>query len=213
MTELEGTYRGLLLTDPPLRGQWLLDRKPKAVSNVYWWLALIDSATSDVRRQHRGWPTHRPHADMPLAVFLIDLASDHGFPMEMAVAHLTSLITIALGAGQRVQELPTSARPDTIARKAVDSFGMTREQAAARAAALRAIPLTEEDFVQPGEDWQARWEALTVTDDYQDYHRLLAIERILTDLAPLVEHMTDACLVADVRAWLRVLPELDPSQR
>ncbi|MET8203086.1 hypothetical protein [Micromonospora taraxaci] len=213
MTELEGTYRGLLLTDPPLRRQWLLDRKPEAVSNEYWWLALIDSATLDVLRQHRGWPTHRPQADMPLAVFLIDLASDHGFPMEMAVARLTSLITIALDAGQRVQELPASARPDTVARKAVDRFGMTREQAAARAAILRAIPLTEEDFIQPGEDWQARWEALTVTDDYQDYHRLLAIERILTDLAPLVEHMTDACLVADVRAWLRVLPELDPSQR
>ncbi|MEV4765331.1 hypothetical protein AB0J89_22205 [Micromonospora chokoriensis] len=133
--------------------------------------------------------------------------------MELAVAHLTSLITIAVDAGQRVQELPASARPDRVARRAVDSFGMTREQAAARAANLRATPLTEDDFVQPGEDWQARWEALTVTDDYQDYHRLLTIERILTDLAPLVEHMTDAHLVADVRAWLRVLTELDPSRR
>ncbi|MEU7655722.1 hypothetical protein AB0C42_33900 [Micromonospora taraxaci] len=213
MTELEGTYRKLLLIDPPLRRQWLLDRKPDAVSPVYWWLALIDSATSDVRRQHRGWPGHRPRADMPLAVFLIDLASDHGFPMELAVAHLTSLITIALDAGQRVQELPASARPDTVARRAVDSFGMTREEAAARAANLRATPLTEDDFVQPGEDWRARWQALTVTDDYQDYHRLLAIERILTDLAPLVRHMTDAHLVADVRAWLRVLTELDPTRR
>ncbi|WUR56820.1 hypothetical protein OHS32_16595 [Micromonospora chokoriensis] len=213
MTEIEDTYRGLLLIDPPLRTQWLLHRKPASVSPMHWWIALIELATSDVRRQHRGWPSHRPHADMPLAVFLIDLASDHGFPMELAVAHLTSLITIAVDAGQRVQELPASARPDRVARRAVDSFGMTREQAAARAANLRATPLTEDNFVQPGEDWQARWEALTVTDDYQDYHRLLTIERILTDLAPLVEHMTDAHLVADVRAWLRVLTELDPSRR
>ncbi|MEU4470010.1 hypothetical protein [Micromonospora sp. NPDC023888] len=110
---------------------------------------------------------------MPLAVFLIDLASEHGFPTELAVEHLALLITIALDTGQRVQDLPASARPDAVARLAVDSFGMTREQAAARAARLRATRLTEDDFVQPGEDWQARWQALTVTDDYQDYHQLL----------------------------------------
>ncbi|WP_435209263.1 hypothetical protein [Micromonospora sp. bgisy143] len=211
MTEFEGTYRRLLLIDPPLRRQWLLDRKPASVSPVHWWFALIDQATSDVRRQHCGWPHHRPHADMPLAVFLIDLASEHGFPTELGAEQLASLITIALNAGQRVQDLPASARPDTVARRAVDSFGMTREQAAARAASLRATPLTEDDFVQPGEDWQARWQALTVTDDYQDYHRLLNIERILTDLAPLVDYMTDARLVADVQAWLQVLAELDPA--
>ncbi|MEV1012780.1 hypothetical protein AB0I89_20310 [Micromonospora sp. NPDC049801] len=210
MRELEGTYRGLLLIEPPLRRQWLLDRKPDSVSPVHWWFALIDMATSDVRRQHRGLPGHRPLADVPLAFFLIDLASEHDFPMELAVAHLSALITIALDAGQRVQELPASARPDTVARRAVESFGMTRKQAAARAASLRAIPLTEDDFVQPGEDWLARWQALTVTDDYQDYHRLLNIERILTDLAPLVDHMTDAHLVADVQAWLQVLPDLAP---
>nr|WTA68155.1 hypothetical protein OHB51_02985 [Micromonospora sp. NBC_00855] len=210
MTEFEDTYRGLLLIDPPLRRQWLLDRKPASVSHAHWWIALIDAATSDVHRQHCGWPSHRPCADMPLAVFLIDLASEHGFPTEVAVAQLASLITIALDTGQRVQDLPASARPDAVARRAVDSFGMTREQAAARAASLRATPLTEEDFVQPGEDWQARWEALAVTDDYQDYHRLLNINRVLTDLVPLVDHMTDAHLVTDVQAWLQVLTELDP---
>ncbi|MFG3559017.1 hypothetical protein ACGGAQ_32050 [Micromonospora sp. NPDC047557] len=210
MTELEGTYRGLLLIDPPLRRQWLLDRKPASVSPVHWWLALIDLAASDVRRQHCGWPSHQPGADMSLAVFLIDLASEHGFPTDLAIEQLASLIRIALDAGQRVQDLPASARPDTVARRAVDSFGMTREQAVSRAASLRAIPLTEDDFVHPGEDWQTRWQALTVTADYQDYHRLLNIDRILTNLAPLVDYMTDAHLVADVQAWLQVLTELDP---
>ncbi|MGC4874929.1 hypothetical protein ACLQ26_01505 [Micromonospora sp. DT43] len=210
MTELEDTYRGLLLIDPPLGRQWLLDRKPASVSSAHWWIALIDLATSDVRRQHRGWPSHRTRADMPLAVFLIDLALEHGFPMELAVGPLASLITLTLDAGQRVQDLPASARPDAVAQRAVDSFGMTREQAVARAASLRATPLIEDDFVQPGEAWQVRWQALTVTDDYQGYHRLLNIGRILTDLAPLVDYMTDAHLVADVEAWLQVLTELDP---
>lgn len=49
-----------------------------------------------------------------------------------------------------------------------------------------------------------------MTDDYQDYHRLLNINRVLTDLVPLVDHMTDAHLVTDVQAWLQVLTELDP---
>ncbi|MFG2169136.1 hypothetical protein [Micromonospora chersina] len=49
-----------------------------------------------------------------------------------------------------------------------------------------------------------------MTDDYQNYHRLLNINRIPTDLTPLVDYMTDAHLVADVQAWLQVLTELDP---
>ncbi|MET8091238.1 hypothetical protein [Micromonospora sp. NPDC005220] len=209
MTEIEDAYYGLLAIDPPLRRRWLLDHQPAAVSPVHWWFALVEAATSDVRRQNCGWPTHRPQADMALAVFLIDLASEHGFPTEHAVEQLASLITVALDAGQRVQDLPDNAHPDAVARRALDSFGMTQEQAAARATTLRASRLSEDDFVQPGEG-PARWRALSRTAEYQDYHRLLNIDRMLTNLAPLVDHMTDAGLVDEVQAWLRMLPELDP---
>jgi hypothetical protein len=73
----------------------------------------------------------------------------------------------------------------------------------------RATPLTEEDLAQPGEDLTA-WRALTLTKDYRDYHRLLNIDRMLTDLTPVVELIADADLATEVRMWLGIQPELNP---
>jgi hypothetical protein len=109
-----------------------------------------------------------------------------------------------------VEELPENAKPDALTRLAVDGFGMTRGHALARADALRQIPLTEDDYVQPGEDVGSRLRELAQTDDYRDYHQLLGINRMLDDLRPLVELITDPDLAAEIRAWLEVQPQLDP---
>jgi hypothetical protein len=74
---------------------------------------------------------------------------------------------------------------DDIAVLALDHFHMSRDHAVARAAELRARPDAMND----------------------DYHRLLDIRAMLTELAPLVDLMTGTVSVV-VRAWLDVLPEL-----
>jgi hypothetical protein len=209
VTEFEDTYHRLILIDPPLRRRWLLGRQPASVSPAHWWLALIEAAIWDLRSRNRGWPASRPRADIALAACLIDWALEQGFPLERAVGELTELIAIALDAGQQVDDLPANARPDAVARRALNGFAMTREQAITRAASLRATPLTEEDLVQPGEG-MAAWQALAQTEDYRDYHRLLNIDRMLTDLTPLVDLIADGDLAAEVRAWLSVQPDLDP---
>ena len=118
MTEHEEFYRRLIELDPPLRRQWLLERRPASASPAQWWLSLIDSAVSDVRHQFRGWPAERPRADLTLAAALIDSALDDAFPLDRAVEKLTELTRLALDAGHQVHDLPAyfpsggAARPD-----------------------------------------------------------------------------------------------------
>jgi hypothetical protein len=48
------------------------------------------------------------------------------------------------------------------------------------------------------------------TADYHDYHQLLNIDRMLTDLTPLIDLITDADLAYQLRTRLHVQAELDP---
>ncbi|GIF63464.1 hypothetical protein Ais01nite_14990 [Asanoa ishikariensis] len=209
MTPFEESYYHLILLDPALRKGWLLDNRPADVSPAHWWFSLIDSAVSDVRHQHLGFASTRPQADQALAAALIDWALERPFPLVIAVQRLAQLLSIAFDAGQMVEELPVNVRPDAIARLALDGFAMTREHAIARAASLRAKPLTEDDLYQPGQD-PAIFEALTQTDDYRDYHRLFDFDRMLTCLAPFVDLIADPDLAGELRRWLAVQPDLDP---
>ncbi len=210
MTEFEDTYRHLVLLDPPLRRQWLLDHRPASVSPLHWWLGLIEAAVSDLRSQQRAWPATRPRADTALAACLIEWVLEQGFPVRAAVGQLTQLITIARDAGQPVNQLSGNARPDAVVRTALNGLRMTRSQAIARAASLRAVALTEQDLVQPGEDWLPAWRALTSTDDYRDYHHLIDIDQVLTDLTPHLALLSDTELAAELRGWLDIQPDLNP---
>lgn len=210
MTDYEDFYRHLIHTDPASRKAWLIEHFAADVSLVHQWLALIDSAISDVRYEQRGWETTRPRADGELAASMIDWALEQGYPIDLAVRHLVELRTLMLVAGQPPERLPANLRPDNIVRRALDGFAMTRSQALTRAAHLRDRPLTEADFMRPGENVAEVLQALEGTDDYQDYHRLLGIQRMLNDIEPLAEHVTEADLAADLAEWLRITTELDP---
>ncbi|MEV4131940.1 hypothetical protein AB0J72_07220 [Dactylosporangium sp. NPDC049742] len=199
--------RDLIATDPARRHQWLLAHRPADHQPVYWWLSLIDSAVADVRYDHLGLPRNRPRADVFLAAAVIDWALDDGYPIQYAVRELVHLRTLAPAIA-----LPAILHPDEVARRALDGFRFTRADAAARAARLRALPVTEDDFIQPGEaasETSRRFEELRGTDDYRDHHQLVAIEQMLGDLRPIVADITDAALAAEVAAWLDVLPDLD----
>jgi hypothetical protein len=209
VTDFEDTYYQLILIDPRLRRRWLLDHQPPSVSPAHWWLALIESAISDLRQQNLGRLATRPRADVALAAALIDWALEHRYPLHLAIGQLTQLTRLALDAGQQIADLPANAQPDAIARRALDGFVMTRQHAITRAASLRAVPISADDFYQPGEGL-ARWQALTQTEDYRDYHQLLDIDRMLTDLTPLLDRIIDADLATDLRTWLRAQPDLDP---
>jgi hypothetical protein len=210
MTDLEDTYRQLLQAGPSDRRRWLLDHQPVDISPAHWWLALIDSAMSDVRHEQRGWPQTRPRADTELAAALIDWALEENFPIEHAIENLVQLITIALAAGQRPAVLPDNAQPDNVTRQALTRFGFARSEAVSRAGELRSRPVTDDDFVQPGENVSETLRLLSATDDYKDYHRLLGIQRMLNDLKPIAALLTDADLAAELEAWIQASPELDP---
>jgi hypothetical protein len=51
---------------------------------------------------------------------------------------------------------------------------------------------------------------LRQTADYQDYHRLLNTQRMLTAIAPLISQATDEQLATEVSLWLAVERDLDP---
>ncbi|MEV0134549.1 hypothetical protein AB0H83_39580 [Dactylosporangium sp. NPDC050688] len=210
MTDFEDLYRHLLATDQSVRKQWLLDHQSTSVSAAHWWLALIDSAVSDVRHEQQGRPRTRPRADLDLAAALIDWALEQNFPIDIAVGNLVQLTTAGLAAGRRPDLLPANVRPDSIAGQALRKFGFTRPRAMARAAELRAKPITDDDYVKPGENVAESFRLLSGTDDYQDYHRLLGIQRMLHDLKPVMHLLTDTNLSAELAAWLNILPELDP---
>jgi hypothetical protein len=210
VTDFEDFYRQLLLTSPSVRRQWLVDHWPSAVSPAHWWFALIDSAVSDVRYEQQGRPRTRPRADVELAASLIDWALEHDFPIEYAVGNLVQLTTITLTAGGRPDLLPVNVRPDNVARQALKRFGFTRPEATARAAELRAKPIGDDDYARPGENVAESLRLLSITDDYKDYHGLLGIQRMLNDLKPIVDLITNPDLAAELARWLNTLPELDP---
>ncbi|MEV4004567.1 hypothetical protein [Actinomadura sp. NPDC049753] len=207
MTDFE--FHRLLEIDPPLRRQWLLDHRPPNVSTFHWWLYLIESAVQDVRWQRMGWPLRRPAADVELAASLIEWALEQGFPLAHAVEDLAWLSLSALEAGDEIADLPEVLRPDGIAQRVLGGFTMSRQEAVDRAARLRSIPVTEDDFARPGEDIGAMLRALAETDEYRDTHRLIDMQRALTGLAPIVGLIGDTGLAAEVRAWLGVVPDLD----
>jgi hypothetical protein len=210
MTGYEDLYRHLIHTDPTSRKAWLIEHFPADVSPVHQWLALIDSAILDVRYAQRGWAATRPRADGGLAASLINWALEQGYPIDLAVRHLVELRTLMLVAGQPPERLPANVHPDNIVRRALDGFAMTRSQALTRAAHLRDQPVTDADYMLPGENVAEVLQALRGTDDYQDYHRLLGIQRMLNDIEPLAEHVTDADLAAELAEWLRITTEPDP---
>ncbi|MEV0569863.1 hypothetical protein [Dactylosporangium sp. NPDC050588] len=198
---------GLIATDPAHRHQWLLAHRPADAPPLYRWLSLIESAVADVRFDALGLPRNRPRADVGLAAAIIGWALEDGYPVESAVRELVRLRSLAPALA-----LPAILQPDAVARLTLDAFPFSRADAIAAAARLRALPVTDDDFVQPGEsaaETSRRFEELRGTDDYRDHHRLVDIERMLGDLRPIVADITDAALAAEAAAWLDVLPELD----
>lgn len=210
MTDFKDTYRQLLQVDSAHQRRWLLDHRPAEIPLAHWWLTFIDAAVADVRYTHKGWPQTRPRAGTELAAALIDWALKENFPTEYAIENLVQLIMIAFAAGRDLDALPTNAQPDNVARQALTQFGFTRAEAVARAAELRSRPATDDDLVQPGENISESLRLLSATSDYKDYHRLLCIQRMLNDLKPVTGFLTDTDLAADLGAWFKVLPELDP---
>jgi hypothetical protein len=210
MTDFEDLYRGLVQTDPSSRKAWLIDHFPTDVSPVHQWLALIEAALSDVRHEYQGRIGTSPRADIGLAAALIEWALDHGYPIGRAVGQLVQLTTMTLAAGRQLDQLPADLQPDNVVRRALNGFGMTRSQAIARAAQLRAKPVSAEDYVRPGEDVTELLPAIRATDDYKDYHRLLDIQQMLADIDPITGLVTDADLAAELAEWLRIAAELDP---
>ncbi len=210
MTDFEDFYHDLIHTDPASRKAWLLVHFPADVSPAHQWLALIDAAVSDVRNEQRARAATPPRADGELAASLIDWALEHGYPLSRAIAHLVELRTTILAAGQPPEHLPANLQPNNVVRRALDGFAMTRPQALARAAHLRDQPLTDADYVRPGENVAEVLQTLRGTDDYQDYDRLLDIQRMLNDIEPLAKLVTDADLAAELAEWLRITAELDP---
>jgi hypothetical protein len=210
MTDFEDFYRHLIQTDPSARKAWLIDHFPTGVSAVHQWLALIDAALSDVRREQQGRMGTSPRADIGLAASLIDWALDHGYPIAPAVGQLVQLTTMMLAAGRQLDQLPTDLHPDNVVRRALNGFGITQPQAIARAAQLRAKPVSADDYARPGEDVTELLQAIRATDDYKDYHRLLDIQRMLDDIGPITSLVTDADLAAELAGWLRIAAELDP---
>src|SRR5207253_637899 len=101
------------------------DHRSTSVSAAHWWLALIDSAVSDVRYEQQGRPRTRPGADLDLAASLIDWALEQNFPTDYAVGYLVRLMMAGLAAGRRPNLLPANVRPDSVAARALGEFGFT----------------------------------------------------------------------------------------
>ncbi|BEL04054.1 hypothetical protein Q0Z83_022450 [Actinoplanes sichuanensis] len=198
MTAYEDFYLRLLQTAPDSRRAWLDEHIPAGAAPVPHWLPLIESAISDVRYERRGWPTTRPRADAVLAGSLIEWALKRGYPIHLAIGHLIELRDLMPPTGG----LPANLQTDHLVRLTLAGITMTRSHALTRAAQLRALPADE--------DSAKTLEALQATDDYQDYHRLMDIQGMLADLAPLASSVTDPVLAADLAEWLRITNRLEP---
>ncbi|MFD0692033.1 hypothetical protein [Actinomadura fibrosa] len=201
--------RRLADLDPSSRRQWLLDHQPVGVSPFHWWLGLIEAAVQCVRYRWAGWRFDGPAVDMEVVALLVECALGRGLPLVHAVDDLVLLSRSALEAGYAMTELPAILRPDEIAQRTLGGFPMSRQEAADRAAHLRSITLTEDDFVRPGEDIAVSLRDLSGTDEYRSARELLDMERALTRIAPIVDLIVDAGLAAEVRAWRDVVPDLE----
>ncbi|MFF5225750.1 HEAT repeat domain-containing protein [Dactylosporangium sp. NPDC000521] len=197
----------LIATDPAHRHQWLLANRPADFQPVYWWLSLIESAVAGVRFDALGLPRNRPRADVSLAAAVIGWALEDGYPVQYAVRELVHLRSLAPAIA-----LPAILQPDEVARRALDAFRFSRADAVAAAARLRALPVTDDDFDQPGDsppERTRRFEELRGTDEYRDHQQLIAIEQMLDTLRPTAGDITDPALAAELAAWLDILPGLD----
>jgi hypothetical protein len=147
LTEFEDRYRRLIATDPARRKPWLAAQLSTEATPAFRWVGLIEAAVSDVLWTLEGQPVlGRPRADIELAADLIDWALEDGYPVEHAIEQLALLVRAAVNAGQHVEDLPPILRPDNVLRLALQRMPLTRDHALTRAAELRAIPLTEDDF-------------------------------------------------------------------
>lgn len=128
-------------------------------------------------------------ANVHLAVELVEDAVEDGMPPYHEVRALIPVARAAVGSGLRVADLPDAVTPNSVTRRALASFRLSKAQALTVAACCRADPGGERD---------------------DDSDALGEINWLLPDVEFFLEQLTDPLLAAEVRGWLEVADDLSP---
>ena len=184
MSELEDNYQQLRRLDDDARPMWLRTHKPKEASG--WWLGLVERAEFDASPS-RNNSVERLKEDLEFFVNLLDLAVADGMPSYYAVSRLARLASGLIRLGRPIPGVPSALIPDNLARRAMATFRLSREEARAVAAGQRKVD-------QPNAGYDA----------------LKEINWLLPDLAMLADHLNDATLTHEVRLWVDIADELSP---
>lgn len=182
MTAHEEEYQELRSLGPHDRRSWLLNHAPTS-NRGHWWLALIEHAQFDASPR-RSLSPDRERANLELAVELIEDAQDDGMPPYYAASRLALLASAILKSDRELADVPDAIQPDNLAKRILDTFRLSADQAVLVASRLRGA---------------GRDEPATAESD-----ALREIDWLLPDLGMLSGHITDAATKVAVSQWLAV---------
>ncbi len=187
MSTHDDDYRALRAVEHAKRRDWLQEHAPADLRG-HWWLALIERAQFDASPL-RELSSDQEMDNVAFAVELIEAAEEDGMPRHYAASRIALLTSAILKAGGRFDGLPAAVAPDSLARRILACFRLSKSDALMAASRLRQTANANE----PGD---------TESDALRD------IAWLLPDLEMLVAHISDASLVRKVQEWLDIADDL-----
>ncbi|MDG4802351.1 hypothetical protein [Micromonospora sp. WMMD980] len=185
-------------------GEWLRARFPRRVS-PQWWQALFESVESAVSPLRNVDHSQRL-SDLKLGAMAAILAVErHDIDASLGAYWLLRLAAAAVRLNVPVSELPVVLTPDGSAAWALEHVPLPRDEAVVAAQARRRQYLAaDESFFAP---IGASYESGSQEPDAQA-SALRGVEKILSALPWIADHLTDPKIRREVRAWLGIEGQL-----
>ncbi|MBV6697366.1 hypothetical protein [Kitasatospora aureofaciens] len=204
MTRTEQEYRELWQLSHDERRSWVRGRFPEGAS-PQWWLAMVESAETGVSPV-RELPDDQRREGLEFAVSLVELALDEGGMSPCYSAYWTvRLAALALRFRAPIDRLPEVVTPDGAARLALRRLPLSREELLAAASRRRNdLQQGEDRFYVPGEDISE-----SLHQPSEEVRLLQEVERVLSSLVWIADHIVDEQLSRDIQIWLDLRSALE----
>lgn len=184
--------------------EWLRARFPRRVS-PQWWQALfesVESAVSPLRNVDRS----QRISDLKLSAVAAILAVErHDIDASLGAYWLLRLAAAAVRLDLSASESPVVLTPDGSAAWALEHVPLSREEAVAAAQSRRGQYLAaDESFFAPV---GSPYDSVSREPDAQA-SALMGVERILSALPWIADHLTNPEIRREVQAWLAIEGQL-----
>jgi hypothetical protein len=203
VTNGESQFTDLLSTSPERVKDWIDDRFPGAAP-PQWWQAAFESAETDLSPLKAADQSARSDA-LQRAAELVVLSVDRGVESAAAAYWILRFAASALRIKSAVNAVPDLLTPDGSVAWALEQIPLSRE------AAIRAARARRDEHRRAGDSFYAPvgtpFDSTSFRDDMAQ-SALVSVERVLTALAWISDHVSDPRLRHETEEWLLVKEQL-----